>query len=122
MVHRRRARSAFRDVGGNRAEADSVHMDDLSGIDRPYIRLCPVLTRDCTGGNLAIPEERCDDLREIERRVVARNFGLNANRAVRLRLDVPRDDEAHAGGRELRHRDFSFPNPHGHVAEPGFER
>src|ERR1035437_604570 len=112
---------ALGNLGRDGAEADGVHVDDLTGVDRSHKGPRPVLTGDCTGsGNLNRGERRYR-LGEIERCVLAGRFGLDAYEAA-IGLDVPRNDNAHAFGCELRHRDFALADPHRDVAEPGIER
>src|ERR1035437_1061293 len=102
---------ALGNFGRNGTETDGVYVDDLPGVDRSHIGLRPVLMEDCAGAGNRVGVEGHYDLWEIERGMIAGGFGLDAYEAA-LGLYVPRDDDAPAGGRELRHRDFTLADPH----------
>jgi transposase InsO family protein len=95
-------------------------VDDLPGVDRPHIGLRPVLPEDCARAGTNVRSNQRFGFREIKRRVITGDFGEHADRSG-ICLDVPRDDETHTVGRQLRHRDLARADPHGHIAEPVIE-
>src|ERR1035437_4721091 len=86
---------ALGDFGRDGAEADGVHVDDLTGADWAPKGLGPALLEGCAGAGSRVGVEGHYDLWEIERGMIAGGFGLDAYESA-IGLYVPRDDDAHA--------------------------